>query len=103
MRLIDRLEKLGYVDRTRSGRNLALSLTPAGRELLADWQQARDNAGRDILDVLTPIEQQQLSELLAAALRRTERVRAAADANCRLCDWSACTPCPVDESVGESP
>lgn len=26
-----------------------------------------------------------------------------ADAACRLCDWPACTRCPVDESVAESP
>ncbi|GAB3932871.1 hypothetical protein GCM10029976_039440 [Kribbella albertanoniae] len=103
VRLIDRLEKLAYVVRTRHGRTLALSLTPSGQQLLDDWQQARDEAGRSVLDVLTPDEQQRLDELLTVALRRTERARAAADSTCRLCDWRTCSPCPVDESVSESP
>jgi DNA-binding MarR family transcriptional regulator len=103
VRLIDRLVKLAYVVRARQGRTLALGLTPSGQKLLAAWQQARNEAGRAVLGVLTADEQEQLDHLLAAALRRTERVRATADATCRLCDWRACTPCPVDESVDESP
>lgn len=103
VRLIDRLEGLGYLVRARRGRALALGLTAAGRTLLGDWRRARDERGREVLGVLTPAEREQLNQLLGTALRRTARVRAVADATCRLCDWPACTRCPVDESVGESP
>ena len=103
VRLIDRLQGLGYVDRARRGRVLELSLTASGRSLLAAWTAARDEAGREVLSVLTRYERGQLNELLSTALRRTSRARAVADATCRFCDWPACSQCPVDESVGESP
>jgi DNA-binding MarR family transcriptional regulator len=103
VRLIDRLESLGYVDRARRGRELALGLTAAGHELLAAWTAARDAASEDVLAALTPVERLRLNELLSTALRRTSRPRDAADVTCRFCDWPACAACPVDESVGESP
>jgi DNA-binding MarR family transcriptional regulator len=102
VRLIDRLEGLGYVVRARRGRTLALSLTPAGQTLLDEWQQARDRSAADVLGVLTDGERRQLEDLLATALRRTARVRSTADTTCRLCSWPTCAPCPVDESVGGS-
>jgi DNA-binding MarR family transcriptional regulator len=103
VRLIDRLERLGYVVRARRGRVLELSLTTAGQELLESWSAVRDRAGQEVLDGLTPAERRRLNDLLATALRRTARARADADSTCRLCDWPTCTACPVDESVGESP
>ncbi|WP_350275074.1 MarR family winged helix-turn-helix transcriptional regulator [Kribbella sp. HUAS MG21] len=103
VRLLDRLERLGYVDRTRRGRVLELRLTPQGRDLLSAWTSARDAASNDVLDALTADERRQLTELLSTALRRTSRVREVADATCRFCDWPACSACPVDESVGASP
>ncbi|GAB2677987.1 MarR family winged helix-turn-helix transcriptional regulator [Kribbella swartbergensis] len=102
VRLIDRLERLGYVDRARSGRVLELSLTAAGADLLEAWNAARDQAGREVLDVLTPAERRRFTDLLATALRRTARARPEADTTCRLCNWPVCTECPVDESVGDS-
>lgn len=103
VRLIDRLERLGYVDRARRGRLLALGLTDSGRDLLAAWTVARDSATEEVLDALTADERRQLTELLSTALRRTPRARATADATCRFCDWPACSSCPVDESVHGSP
>jgi DNA-binding MarR family transcriptional regulator len=102
VRLIDRLERLGYVVRARRGRVLELSLTGAGRELLDSWNAVRDQAGQEVLDGLTASERRQLNDLLATALRRTARARVDADSTCRLCDWPACTACPVDASVGDS-
>ncbi|WP_433165271.1 MarR family winged helix-turn-helix transcriptional regulator [Kribbella sp. CA-247076] len=99
VRLIDRLERLGYVDRVRRGRVLELSLTASGQELLATWNAARDQAGRDVLDALTPEERRRFNDLLATALRRTSRERSEADTTCRLCNWPICTNCPVDKSV----
>ena len=103
VRLIDRLESLGYVDRARRGRVLALGLTEAGRGLLAGWTAARDAASGVVLGALAPAERRQLNELLSTALRRTSRARDAADVTCRFCDWPACAACPVDQSVGGSP
>lgn len=103
VRLIDRLERLGYVDRARSGRVLELSLTAAGADLLASWNSARDQARHEVLDGLTPAERRRFNDLLATALRRTTRARTEADSTCRLCNWPICTECPVDESVGASP
>jgi DNA-binding MarR family transcriptional regulator len=104
VRLIDRLQRLGYVVRARRGRALELSLSPAGSALLDRWNAARDQAGNEVLDSLTAAEREQLNELLAKGLRRTGRERIAADTTCRLCNWPTCVPrCPVDESVGESP
>ncbi|MGW1341449.1 MarR family winged helix-turn-helix transcriptional regulator [Kribbella sp. NPDC002412] len=103
VRLIDRLERLGYVDRARSGRVLELSLTAAGADLLASWNSARDQARHEVLDGLTPAERRRFNDLLATALRRTARARTEADSTCRLCNWPICTECPVDESVGASP
>jgi DNA-binding MarR family transcriptional regulator len=103
VRLIDRLERLGYVVRARRGRVLELSLTTAGRELLERWNTARDRAGRVVLDGLTPSERRQFNELLSTVLRRTARARVDADSTCRLCNWPVCSECPVDESVGDPP
>lgn len=102
VRLIDRLERLGYVVRARRGRTLELTLTEAGQGLLDHWNTARDQAGREVLDGLTPSEQRRFNQLLATALRRTARARVDADSTCRLCNWPACSECPVDESVGDS-
>jgi DNA-binding MarR family transcriptional regulator len=102
VRLIDRLERLGYVVRARSGRVLELSLTESGGELLETWNTARDQAGREVLDGLTPSERRRFNDLLSTALKRTARVRSEADSTCRLCNWPVCAGCPVDESVDES-
>jgi DNA-binding MarR family transcriptional regulator len=103
VRLIDRLERLGYLVRARRGRVLELSLTAAGQQLLQSWTAARDQAGQEVLHGLTPSEQRQFYKLLTTALKRTARARTAADSTCRLCDWPACSECPVDESVGDAP
>ncbi|MEU4603404.1 MarR family winged helix-turn-helix transcriptional regulator [Kribbella sp. NPDC023972] len=102
VRLIDRLERLGYVVRARRGRVLELGLTTAGTELLETWNAARDQAGREVLGGLTPAERRRFNDLLATSLRRTARARSEADTTCRLCNWPVCTECPVDESVGKS-
>jgi DNA-binding MarR family transcriptional regulator len=103
VRLIDRLERGGYVVRAHQGRVLELSLTAAGQALLEEWNAARDRAGREVFDGLKPSERRKLNDLLSTALRRTARARSDADSTCRLCNWLVCAECPVDESVGDSP
>jgi DNA-binding MarR family transcriptional regulator len=99
VRLVDRLEGLGYVARERAGRGVRLSLLPAGRAALQQWNEAREAAGEEALRGLSPEQRSELNALLGQALRRTERLRVDADTTCRLCDWTACTECPVSESV----
>ncbi|WP_433019391.1 MarR family winged helix-turn-helix transcriptional regulator [Kribbella sp. CA-294648] len=101
VRLIDRLEGLGYLARTRAGRSVQLSLLPAGQAVLRDWNQAREAACDQALGGLTDEQRQEFGALLDLALRSTGRARLKADVTCRLCDWDACPRCPVDESVDE--
>jgi DNA-binding MarR family transcriptional regulator len=101
VRLLDRLEALGYVRRARAGRSLRLTLLKAGEEALHGWNQAREDASNAVLGGLTPAQRVQFTELLERGLRRTARVRGEADTTCRLCDWQACQTCPVDRSVAE--
>lgn len=100
VRLIDRLEGLGYVARAREGRSIQLSLLPSGQQMLAQWNQAREDASRQALNGLSEEQQAELIALLGQGLRETERLRVEADTACRLCDWPACSNCPVSESVG---
>ncbi|MEV6283880.1 MarR family winged helix-turn-helix transcriptional regulator [Kribbella sp. NPDC051770] len=102
VRLVDRLEGLGYLSRARAGRGVRLTLLPAGLDALTEWNEAREAAGEDVLSSLSPAERKQLNTLLGRALRGKERLRVDADTTCRLCDWSACARCPVDESVDTS-
>jgi DNA-binding MarR family transcriptional regulator len=99
VRLIDRLESLGYLTRARAGRAVRLNLLPAGMDVLRQWNEAREAAGDEVLGGLSPQQRTDLNLLLGQALRRTERLRVDADTTCRLCDWTACTECPVSESV----
>ncbi|MEV4263925.1 MarR family transcriptional regulator [Kribbella sp. NPDC049584] len=99
VRLVDRLEGLGYLSREKAGRSVRLSLVEAGEEALRGWNQAREAASREVLRGLTTSQRKQLAALLAQGLRETERIRVDADTTCRLCDWRACRQCPVDKSV----
>lgn len=99
VRLVDRLQQLGYVARAREGRSVRLTLEPSGAEALARWNDARERAAQEALAPLTPDERQHLTALLAKALGDEPRQRLTADSTCRLCDWPACTACPVDASV----
>jgi DNA-binding MarR family transcriptional regulator len=101
VRLIDRLEGLGYVARTKAGRAVQLRLSEAGQDALQAWNEAREDAGQQVLSGLSPEQRAELAALLEQGLRSTERVRVDADTTCRLCDWQACTRCPVDRSVAE--
>jgi DNA-binding MarR family transcriptional regulator len=101
VRLVDRLESLGYLARARAGRAVRLSLLPPGQDALREWNQAREAAGDEALGGLSPAQREQLTALLGQALSNTQRRRVEADTTCRLCDWSACRTCPVDASVEE--
>jgi DNA-binding MarR family transcriptional regulator len=101
VRLVDRLQGLGYVSREKTGRTLRLSLLEAGEEAVRGWNQAREDAGDAVLGGLTASQRAQFTKLLERGLSSTQRIRVEADSTCRLCDWQACKQCPVDSSVLE--
>jgi DNA-binding MarR family transcriptional regulator len=101
VRLVDRLESLGYLSREKAGRSVRISLATAGQDALQTWNEAREAASRQVLSGLTAGQRDELTALLSQGLRETERVRVDADTTCRLCDWPACQQCPVDKSVAK--
>jgi DNA-binding MarR family transcriptional regulator len=65
--VIDRLERMGLVERTSSSQDMRakyVSLTPAGRELFGRVKNDRKAKVNDILGGLSPREQSDLSGLL---------------------------------------
>lgn len=101
VRLIDRLETLGLVERHAGtdGRTLALFLTEAGHErrqiILAERRQQLQRA----VDALTPDDLNQLTHLLEKMLTAMTTSELRAYAICRLCEEDVCPGdrCPVEQ------
>jgi DNA-binding MarR family transcriptional regulator len=101
VRAIERLVDAGLVVRSgRRGHHVLVSATDDGRETLTAWQERKTTTMDALLSRLLPGDRDQLLALVARALEGETRERVDADTLCRTCDWSACTPCPVDRSVG---
>jgi MarR family transcriptional regulator, negative regulator of the multidrug operon emrRAB len=105
VRLADRLQARGLVERRRAGddgRSVGLCLTATGRAAAAAARQARAEALEPTLAVLRPSERRTLAALmdkvLAAQTTSSERSRWI----CRLCDPDACghpRRCPVTRAA----
>lgn len=99
VRLVDRLEEDGLVERRRmGGRSVALVLTDAGERRMREVLAGRRRALEAALEVLSPSERARLTNLLEKLLagltdsfERSERI-------CRLCEVDACPQdvCPVE-------
>lgn len=102
VRLVDRLEAGGLLERRRSGgRAVELHLTELGRGRLEQWRHGRDRVVDELLGGMPAEHRRAVVEGFEVALRAESRVRAQADRACRTCDWPACgADCPVDLSVG---
>jgi MarR family transcriptional regulator, negative regulator of the multidrug operon emrRAB len=92
MRLVDRLERDGLVERRRRAdqRSAALALTPAGRRGARRILARREAEMHSLLALLTDDQQ---AALTAAAERILAELGADAEAEprvCRLCDRDAC-------------
>jgi DNA-binding MarR family transcriptional regulator len=105
VRLVDRLAARGLLSRGPSaGRGVPLRLTAAGSALLDQWSQVRDQAVAAVLDGLPEETRASTVQGMTDALRARPRLRAEADATCRVCTWPACSAdCPVDRSVAAGP
>lgn len=69
--VVDALEERGWVDRTpdpTDRRATTLTLTDAGRELVAQIDDVRRDASERVLDVLTPAQRRTLHEILTVVV-----------------------------------
>jgi DNA-binding MarR family transcriptional regulator len=105
VRLVDRLESLGYVER-RSGKDaraVALVLTRKGRESAAASTARRQEVLVGALAALSPGEQQTLGALVTKVLDRAVVVPRTAMRTCRLCDYDASEHCPMHKFADAEP
>ena len=107
VRLVDRLEHDGYVQRGpgADGRSTSISLTPAGREAAARVSAARAEVLASLLDRLSPEERGVLDALASRLLVGTARGPGATRWICRLCDTTTCGRpegrCPIAKAMAE--
>ncbi|MBW4636181.1 MAG: MarR family transcriptional regulator [Iphinoe sp. HA4291-MV1] len=104
VRLVDRLESDGLVERRRGsdGRSAALFVTAKGEQQVRDMLTRREEALREILGALSVQEQTQLTILLEKLLSGLTRSCEHARNICRFCDESVCSNtgnCPVARAV----
>jgi DNA-binding MarR family transcriptional regulator len=100
-RLVDRLVAAGWVRRSRGAdaRTAALSLTVAGRRVVARILRERERRLERLLDPLSDEQADQLAELLGAMLRSQTHDDHDLRRLCRLCDRPVCDACPVAEGA----
>jgi MarR family transcriptional repressor of emrRAB len=105
VRLADRLERRGLVERRRSerdGRVVALRLTPAGRRAADEAQAARADTVYTALAALSKDERQALDGMLERMLAAHTTDATASLVICRLCDPDVCghpDRCPVTQGA----
>jgi DNA-binding MarR family transcriptional regulator len=102
VRLVDRLVADGLVERrdhSSDGRTKALHLTSAGEKASAAVLEARDKVIAKELAVLSPAEVVLLAKLSERVLRARLKDLDHAYNVCRLCEYSACKNCPIEEEL----
>ena len=101
VRLVDRLEADGLVERRRGAdqRSAALYLTPSGRRAARRVLADRQSAMHSLLSLLTDDQQARMGELAESLLAELGAGPEAEGRLCRLCDLEACGRsrgnCPV--------
>jgi DNA-binding MarR family transcriptional regulator len=107
VRLVDRLQDAGYVERRpgNDARSVSLRLTASGRRAAKRVSDARAEVLQDALSVLDPGEREAFDEMLSRVLVGLIRGRGAVRWMCRLCDMKACGReagrCPVANAARE--
>lgn len=102
VRLVDRLESLGLVERRESstdGRARSLYLTGKGKVSCKSILRARDQVISRGIAALTQDEQKILGALAERMLRATVEDKAHSYRICRLCDFESCKKCPIDNEL----
>lgn len=97
VRLIDRLEADGIVERRKAsdGRAVALHLTRKGRNLRQQLMDRRLDTLEAALEGLTADERSVLGDLLAKVLVNLPETEMAKHRICRLCAVPLCSDCPI--------
>lgn len=105
VRLVDRLEAAGYVERRRGedGRTTIVALTEQGRRAASRVSEARETVLVEALAVLTPEQREALEALSGTMLVGLMRGPGATRWNCRLCNTGVCgvqtRECPVSRAA----
>ena len=99
VRLVDKLDELGLVERRpgKDRRSVSLYLTPRGRELKREVLRARREALDGVLGALDARQQRELVGLIEVMLTAMTHCKSEADIICRLCEEQVCAQshCPV--------
>lgn len=97
VRLIDRLEEDGRVERRKAadGRAVALHLTPTGVKLRVELMDSRLDTLEAALTGLTANERLVLGQLLGKILTNLPGSEMAKHRICRLCAVRVCSDCPI--------
>lgn len=105
VRLVDRLEADGIVERRRGydARSVTVHPTPVGEARVRAVLAERMRVLRAVLGLLSPEEQGQLERVAEKLLSALTTSRNRADRICRLCDLGACPQdvCPVEVAARE--
>ena len=103
VRLVDRLEAAGYVERHEGAdaRAVALRLTRKGREVAGAVLARREEVLARVLRVLSAPEREVLGGLVSRLLVHEVPTAPAAMRTCRLCDYAACRQCPIGSALGD--
>ena len=103
VRLVDRLEEGGYVERrfATDARALSISLTRKGRDAATLARSRREEVLLGVVSSLTRDEQEVLGALATKLLDRNVVVPRTAMRTCRLCDYDACVECPMQKFASE--
>jgi MarR family transcriptional regulator, negative regulator of the multidrug operon emrRAB len=105
VRLVDRLEESGLVERRRGvdGRSVSVVMTAAGRRVGREILDARHRALVEVLEVLSPSERRALARVCEKLLGGLTASRDDARRICRLCDPDVCghydDRCPVTRAA----
>ncbi len=97
VRLVDRLEEDGLVERRKAsdGRAVALHLTRKGAKLRKQLMDRRLDTLEAALEGLTVNERRVLGGLLAKVLTNLPETEMAKHRICRLCAVDVCSDCPI--------
>lgn len=97
VRMIDRLEEDGLVERREAedGRAVALHLTKKGGKLRQRLMGSRLDILEEALEGIADEERQVLGDLLAKVLTNLPETEMAKHRICRLCSVPTCSDCPI--------
>lgn len=104
VRLVDRLVADGLVVRIAAAndrRAVALRLTPLGEASCAAILSARQGGLAEALQSIAHEERQELGRLAEKLLRSLVRTEDRAYRTCRLCNYSVCADCPVNDELAQ--